>query len=221
MYSSDISFERVFRSSRPLPGETHMTKGYSYFTWNHARFGATVSQTTVRRLDQFVNEESSRTLANLDVVVPETAVVTPVITHFPRHNAFSHRRMSALHPAGCVGTAAVHRNAGSRHTSSRCASESIPSGLWHGTLIAALIHRIRVQPGLVIQGRVRGAFIACERDAAVENWLQGITMIWCDSSPSIALKVATKTNKETTQIPRLLIAALDCKFWNKYLEKVI
>ena len=147
---------RKFINSDAYCLETH--RDHSYFTWNHARCRATVSQTTVRRLDQFVNEESSRTLTNLDVVVPITALAAPVITHFTRHNAFSQSRMFTLHPAGRVGTAAVHRNAGSRHTSSRCASESIPSGLWHGTLIAALIHRIRVQPGLVIQGRVRGAF---------------------------------------------------------------
>ena len=111
------------------------------------------------RLHKFVNEESSRTLTNFDVVAPVANKASPVVTHLARHGPFSYGRVLALHPSGCVCLTAVFLRSGNRYVWTGCTIESIPSILKAVPLITSRgSARETLQPGRVVQRCVRRTF---------------------------------------------------------------
>ena len=88
---------------------------------------STVTQLTIWRRPQFIHVESS-TIANPDVIPPQTALIAPVITNSSNHHALGHCRMSAVEPAGCVGTTSPFSHAGSWHGGTGGTCEAVPSG---------------------------------------------------------------------------------------------
>ena len=119
----------------------------------------TVTQMTNWRLHEFVNEESSRTLANLDVVAPVAGIAAPMVTHLARHGAFVHGRVLALHPSGRVCPAAVLLGSGNRYVWTGCTIESVPAVLKSVPLITSgRTAWETLQPGRVVQRLVWRTF---------------------------------------------------------------
>ena len=135
------------------------------------------------RLREFVHEESSRTLANLDVVAPLAGIASPVVTHLARHGAFVHGRVLALHPSGRVCPAAVLLGSGNRYVWTGCTIESVPSILKAVPLITSgRTAWVTLQPGRVVQrfvwrtfrGRYR-AQSAPEKSASINSELNNVS----------------------------------------------